>query len=106
MIDKIKCLLSIEDDKQDDLLNNLIYLCETPILNRIQEDTVPRQLEPCLINFVIIRYNRLNSEGFSSESVEGGSISFVENYMASIDGEIEVYIALRDKKKKRSIKFI
>lgn len=106
MINKIKRLLSITDDKQDDLLNDLIELCEVPILNRIQEDVVPKRLQPCLIEFVIVRYNRLNSEGYASEGVEGGSISFVNNYMETIEDEIEAYISFRDNKKARGIKFI
>lgn len=106
MIDKIKLLLGIKDNSKDELINELINICATPILNYIGEDDIPLRLNSCLIEFVIVRYNRLNSEGYASESIDGASISFNDNYFETIKSQLDDYLYIKEKKSKRSIKFI
>lgn len=106
MLDKIKLLLGIKDNSKDELLNELITLCATPICNYIGEDELPLKLNSCLIEFVIVRYNRLNSEGFNSESIDGASISFIDNYFETIKSQLDDYLYVKNNKSKRSIKFI
>ena len=105
MLEKIKLLLGITDESKDDLLNELIYLCSSPILNYINEDDIPSKLNSCLIEFVIVRYNRLNSEGYNSESIDGASVNYVDNYFETIRGQLDSYIDNRENIKKKRIKF-
>lgn len=106
MLDRIKRLLGIKDDSKDELIEELITLCATPILNYINEEEIPKRLESCLIEFVIVRYNRLNSEGYSTEGMDGASITFIENYFETIKGQLDDYISVRESRAKRGIKFI
>ena len=106
LIDKIKMLLSIKDNSKDELIENLISLCAEPILNYIGEDEIPLRLHGCLIEFVVIRYNRLNAEGYTSESIDGTSVNYIDNYFDSIKSQLDDYIIFREKRSKRSIRFI
>ena len=106
MLDRLKLLLGIKDNSKDELLEELITLCSTPICNYIREDKVPPQLSTCLMEFVIVRYNKLNSEGFSSENIDGASISYIENYFDIIRTQLDDYIESRDNKSVKRIKFI
>ena len=106
MLDKIKLLLGIKNNEKDELIEELISLCATPILNYINEEELPLRLNSCLIEFVIVRYNRLNSEGYASEGIDGSSISFIDNYFETIKGQLDDYISVRESRAKRGIKFI
>lgn len=81
MLDTIKRMLSIEDNARDDLLQDLMNICKNLILLEINEVEIPNTLEWILIEVVIARYNKLSPEGFTSESIEGGSISFCEDIL-------------------------
>ena len=86
MINKIKILLGITDN--DELLNEIIEITEYKILNYINKKTLPGELEFILIELVISRFNKIGSEGFSSESTDGKSISYeddFENYKQYLD---------------------
>ena len=86
MINKIKILLGITDN--DELLNEIIEITEYKILNYINKKTLPEELEFILIELVISRFNKIGSEGFSSESTDGKNISYeddFENYKQYLD---------------------
>ena len=72
----------------DELLNEIIEITEYKILNYINKKTLPEELEFILIELVISRFNKIGSEGFSSESTDGKSISYeddFENYKQYLD---------------------
>ena len=86
MINKIKILLGITDN--DELLNEIIEITECKILNYINKKTLPGELEFILIELAISRFNKIGSEGFVSESTDGKSISYeddFENYKQYLD---------------------
>ena len=86
MINKIKILLGITDN--DELLNEIIEITEYKILNYINKKTLPGELEFILVEMAISRFNKIGSEGFASESTDGKSISYeddFENYKQYLD---------------------
>ena len=86
MINKIKILLGITDN--DELLNEIIEITECKILNYINKKTLPGELEFILVEMAISRFNKIGSEGFASESTDGKSISYeddFENYKQYLD---------------------
>lgn len=85
-------MLSIEDDDRDDLLNDILNICKNPILLEINEATIPPQLEWILIEVVVARYNQLNHEGYASESVEGGSITFNDDLLVKYEKYFKKYL--------------
>lgn len=106
MLNKVKLFLSISDDSKDELLEAIKDICEAKILNYIQLEILPRELEGVLLELIILRYNKLNSEGFNSESIEGSSVSYIGDIFELVKDELDLYILKRDNRKKRGISFI
>ena len=96
LLNRIKTLLGITDN--DELIYEIIELTKSKILNYINKEELPKELEFILVELSIQRYNRIGSEGISSESVDGKSVSYeddFENYKTYLDD----YIFKNDKNK-------
>ena len=86
LLNRIKTLLGITDN--DELIYEIIELTKSKILNYINKEELPIELEFILVELSIQRYNRIGSEGISSESVDGKSVSYeddFENYKTYLD---------------------
>lgn len=100
MLDTLKLMLMINDDKKDTLLEQILKMCEAPVLSYINENTLPHMLNWIVIEMAIIRYNKLKSEGIASESIDGGSITFINNAFDLYKADLDTYIANKNKNKK------
>lgn len=81
MLERIKTMLNIEDTLQDEVLSILISNVSSHLLGLIDDEevlVVPDGLNHVVEEITIRRYNRLSSEGFKSESVEGHSVTFYD----------------------------
>ncbi len=86
LLNRIKTLLGVPDN--DELINEIIELTKDKILNYINKSELPNELEFVLVELAIQRYNRIGSEGISSESVDGKSVSYedvFESYKHYLD---------------------
>ena len=89
LLNRIKTLLGVTDN--DELIYEITELTKSKILNYINETELPNELEFVLIELAIQRYNRIGSEGITSESVDGKSVSYdddFENYKPYLDDYI------------------
>ncbi|MBP3931718.1 MAG: phage head-tail connector protein [Peptostreptococcaceae bacterium] len=89
LLNRIKTLLGVTDN--DELIYEITELTKSKILNYINETELPNELEFVLVELAIQRYNRIGSEGISSESVDGKSVSYdddFENYKPYLDDYI------------------
>ena len=89
LLNRIKTLLKIQDNYE--LIYEIIELTKSKILNYINKEELPKELEFILVELSIQRYNRIGSEGISSESVDGKSVSYeddFENYKTYLDDYI------------------
>lgn len=77
MLDRIKTLLNIKDDLQDDVLNIIIENVSAHLKSLLGKE-IPPELEFIVVEISVRRFNRLGSEGMQSESVEGHSITFYD----------------------------
>lgn len=77
MLSRIKIMLGIEDDLQDELLDILVSNVTNHLRSLLSKD-VPEELEFIVEEITVRRFNRLGTEGMQSESVEGHSISFYD----------------------------
>lgn len=90
-LENVKMLLSIDDDKQDKLLNIIIANTEKRLISLlpIGIDEVPDRLEYIVEEVAVKRFNRVGAEGMTQESVDGRSNTFQSNdfdeYMDVID---------------------
>lgn len=102
MLDKIKLLLGITDNLQDDVINLIIENVEGHLTFLLGKG-VPLSLQFIVTEISVMRYNRLGSEGTKSTLVEGHRQDFFEPkddfqpYLSIIDSEAEKGDAVRGK---------
>jgi len=77
MLERIKKLLGIGDDLQDDVLNIIIENVSKHLKVMLGKE-IPEDLNFIVEEITIRRFNRLGTEGMKSESVEGHSITFYD----------------------------
>ena len=80
LLNRIKVLLGINDYDNAELINEIIELTKSKILNYIDKTELPEELEFVLVELSIQRYNKIGSEGISSESVDGKSVSYEADF--------------------------
>lgn len=107
----VKLLLGIKDNSRDDLLNLLISNAQTQLLGRLQVLDVPilaipPSLEYIIPELVVRRYNRIGSEGMSSETVEGHSATYDDNDLLAYEFEIDRFLNTIRKPKTGIVRFI
>ncbi|UXU41180.1 phage head-tail connector protein [Staphylococcus aureus] len=104
--ENIKVLLGLKDSKQDGLLDIIIKNTESRLLYKLPFNIkeVPDNLSFIVEEVAVKRYNRIGSEGMTTESVEGRTNTFQANdfdeYQSIID---ELYP--KENGTKGSIKF-
>ena len=96
LLNRIKTLLQIQDN--DELIYEIVEITKEKILNYINEKELPKELEFILIELAVERYNRIGSEGIASESVDGKSVSYEDNF-ESCKQYLDDYIFRNNKNK-------
>ena len=94
--------MSLEDVKTlvkgDEAQLQVIYRqTEKRLLSRLKLSlkellVIPDELDYVVDEATIARFNRIGSEGMSSESVEGRSANYNDNYFADFEVDIQGYI--------------
>ena len=84
MLDKIKLLLSMNDDTADDLLNTLISMCKEEAYIYCKLPEYSQKLDNIVVCMVIEKYNRIGSEGSTSQSASGISATYDSFYSEKI----------------------
>ena len=84
MLEKIKLLLSMADDTADDLLNTLIAMCKEEAYIYCNLEEYNSKLDNIVVSMVIEKYNRIGSEGTTSQSASGISASYESFYSDKI----------------------
>lgn len=104
---EVKTLLGLQDNGRDDLLEVVIQ----SVMDRLGillggVDTIPDNLAYIVTEVAVIRYNRIGSEGMSSHSVEGESISYTDNDFSAFMAEIEAWRDEQKGTKRGRVRFI
>ena len=79
LLNRMKVLLGITDNA-DELLMEILDITKSKILNYINEAELPLELEFVLIELAIQRYNKIGSEGVASESIDGRTTSYEDDF--------------------------
>lgn len=83
MLEKIKICLT-NNTYTDDLINLFIDDTTKEIKIYCNREDIDTELESVIRRIVIIKLNRMNSEGLSSQSYSGVSESFIDGYPQDI----------------------
>lgn len=94
-LEKLKIRLEIKDTTQDELLNMLLEDAESEILDFCNRDVLPVKAESLQRELAIIYYNRLGSEGESSRSEGGVSVSYSIDIPESIKSRLMAFRRLK-----------
>ena len=84
MLEKIKLLLSRLDDSEDELIATLISLCKEEAYIYCNLPEYDSKLDFVVIQMVIEKYNRIGSEGSTSQSASGISATYDSFYSEKI----------------------
>ena len=79
LLNRIKTLLNIEGN--ENLIYEIVNITEAKILNYINASEMPKELEFVLIELSVQRFNRIGSEGIASESIDGKSVSYDDDFI-------------------------
>lgn len=66
----------------------------------------PVEMEHIILDVSIMRFNRIGSEGFSSHSVEGESISLADNDFTGYMSEIQAWLDSQKESTRGKVRFI
>ena len=92
LLNRIKVLLGITNNDNEELLREIIEITEAKILNYINSSELHKQLEFVLVELSIKRFNRIGSEGFTSETVDGKTMSYEESEFEGYKKYLDDYI--------------
>lgn len=99
IIDDVTTLLGFSEGESNATLNVIIRLTTNRLKTLLDVEEVPTELEYIVTEVSIVRYNKIGSEGVTSHSVEGETMSFSDNDFKGYLNDIEVW-----KNKKNEVK--
>ena len=108
MLDDLKIMLglSVSDNDMDDKLNIILENTKARLKLLLGGIEVPESLNHIVMEVSIIRFNRIGSEGLSTNSVEGESLGFNEDDFAQYQNEIDAYLESLENSKRGRLRFL
>ena len=104
VLSDVKFLLGLTSE--DEKLNTIIRLTESRLKTLLQVDVIPSSLEYIVTEVSIKRFNRIGSEGAKLHSVEGESMSYIDDDFSSFHSEIQAWRDEQISQKKGKVRFI
>lgn len=95
VLEKVKILLGLTDTSKDSLLGVLIDDTYKEVADYTHRDTSKGNMDTAIVQIVVYKYNRLGTEGLSSESYSGVSFGYSEDYPEAIKKLLDSYRVLR-----------
>lgn len=109
MLNNLKIMLfgEVVEDAAKDAQLELILAGATSRLKRLIGGLEPPEsMNDIILEVAVARYNRIGSEGLSSHTVEGESMSFTDDEFKPYMQEIQDYLDAQQAVKKGKVRFI
>lgn len=106
MLETIKLLLGIETTDRDALIDEIISSATARLTVLLGGMTPPESLNYIVTDVSIRRFNRIGSEGMTSHTVEGESISFSDSDFAGFEGDIQAYLDTQKESARGRVRFL
>ena len=106
MLEDIKIILGIADNALDSQLNIIIANTKARMKMLLGGLDVPESLNYVVTEVSVKRFNRIGSEGITSHTVEGESLSFTDDDFAEFAGDIQTYLDSVAAAKKGKVRFL
>ena len=94
MLERLRMILNVKD--QDELLTEILTLAVEKITTYLGEQSIPIQFEWIIVELAVQRFNRIGSEGMSSESVDGKQSSYIDDELAPFYKFLDEYKASKN----------
>jgi hypothetical protein len=92
MLDDLRMMLGIEDTSQDDKLEWILEATKARLSLLLGGIEPPESMNHIITEVSVIRFNRIGSEGMSSQTVEGETVNFVSGDFDAYTDEIQAYL--------------
>lgn len=108
MLNDLKQMLGIDanETSQDDKLKLIISAATARLQVLLGGVEPPDSLDYIICEVSVRRYNRIGSEGMTSHSVEGESITFTDNDFAGFEDDIQAYLDTQKESKRGRVRFL
>jgi hypothetical protein len=108
MLSNLKVLLGIaaDDDSLDEKLKLIISTVTARLKVLLGGIEPPESLDYIIRDVSIIRFNKIGSEGMTSHSVEGESLSFGDNDFAGYMDDIQAFLETQKESAKGRLRFL
>ena len=106
MLEDVKILLGISDSEKDDVLQTIVKITSSRLLVLLGTGEVPERLGYIVTEVSVARYNRIGSEGASSHSVEGESLSWSDSDFEPYQAEIDAFNTAQNTPQKGRVRFL
>lgn len=106
MLDKLKLLLDIEGTDLDEKLKLILSNATERLAMLLGGVDVPAELDYIILEAAVVRFNRIGSEGLSSHTVEGESMSFANGDFDAFADDIQAWNDSQKDVKKGKVRFI
>lgn len=108
MLEDLKILIGIklDDISIDEKLKRIISLTTKRLQVLLGGIEPPEEMEHIILEVAVIRFNRIGSEGMSSHSVEGESITFSDNDFNAYSTEIQAFLDKQKDSTRGKLRFI
>jgi hypothetical protein len=108
MLDNLKVMLDIpaDDTTLDAKLLLIVKNTTTRLKLLLGGIDPPDEMDHIVLDVAIMRYNRIGSEGLSSHSVEGESLSFSDSDFDGFADEIQAWLDKQKESTRGKVRFI
>lgn len=108
MLKDLKILLGIPetDESLDQKLNLILSDARKRLKALLGGQEPPEELDYIITGVAVIRFNKIGSEGLSSHTVEGESLSFSEDDFAGYKDDIQTWLDNQKEAKKGRVRFL
>lgn len=106
MLEKLKIMLSIEENDIDEKLRLIIANTTSRLKLLLGGIDPPEEMDHIVLEVSIIRFNRIGSEGMESHSVEGESSSYVSDDFSDFTDEIQAFLDKQKNGTRGKVRFL
>ena len=108
MLNDLKLMLGIdaEESTQDAKLKLIISAATARLKTLLGGIEPPESLDYIIRDVAIIRFNKIGSEGMSSHSVEGESLSFTADDFEGFADDIQAFLSTQKNSARGRVRFI
>lgn len=108
MLDNLKSMLGIDpkDNSRDNVLNIILDVTRQRLKVLLGMIDPPKSMDYIVLEVSVKRFNRIGSEGASSHTVEGESVTYFDSDFVEFSSEIQAFLDAQKDSKRGKVRFL